>query len=88
MIAEGGLKETITFLGWFINTRTMKISLPEEKYIAWSTNVRQLRLRKKASYQELATLIGKLNHLCFIIPDARHFMNNLCRTESTTRWRR
>ena len=31
MIAEGQLRETIPFLGWFINTRSFTISLPTAK---------------------------------------------------------
>ena len=85
MLAEGGLKEIITFLGWKINTRTLTIALPTEKWIAWSDEIKSLRKKKKASYQELAT---KLNHVCFIIPDARHFMNNLRRAEATARRRK
>jgi hypothetical protein len=29
------------------------------------------------SYDELETLVGRLNHICFIIPLARHFMSRL-----------
>lgn len=88
MMAEGGLKELITFLGWLINTRALTIALPTEKWIAWSDEIKALRKKKKATYQELTTLIGKLNHVCFIIPDARHFMNNLRRAEITARKRK
>jgi len=88
MMAEGGLKETIIFLGWKINTRALSIALPTEKWIAWSAEIKALRKKKKASYQELASIIGKLNHVCFIIPDARHFMNNLRRAETTARIRK
>ena len=29
MLAEGGLNETITFLGWQINTRSLTVALPQ-----------------------------------------------------------
>ena len=43
--------------------------------------------RKKVKAKDLQTHIGKLNHVCFVIPDARHFMNNLCKMEKLARFR-
>ena len=85
MIAEGQLRETITFLGWFINTRSFTISLPTEKWKAWSTKIEQILESRTQSLAELSSLIGQLNHVCYIIPDARHFMNNLCHMEIIAR---
>ena len=82
MLAEGGLQETITFLGWFINTRLLTIALQAEKTVAWSNEIRDIMARRKAvKHKDLQRLNGKLNHVCFIIPDAKHFMNNLRRME-------
>ena len=81
MIAEGGLKEIITFLGWKVNTRLFNISLTPEKATAWSNEVKALIDKRTVTAKELSQLIGKLNHVCFIIPDARHFMNNLRKME-------
>ena len=36
LIAEGGLMETKMILGWLFNFRTLTVTLPEHKYIAWS----------------------------------------------------
>ena len=85
MIAEGGLSEIIIFLGWLIDTRHFTIAIPIEKYVAWSTSVTQTLGAKSVTYQTLSSLIGKLNHVCYIIPDARHFMNNLRQMESIAR---
>ena len=35
LAAEGGLAKTIVILGWFFNFRTLTVSLPEHKHIAW-----------------------------------------------------
>ena len=75
MLAEGGLKEVIIFLGWLIDMRKFIIALPIDKWKAWTNSIRQLQQRRTVSYQDLATLIGQLNHICFIIPDGRHFMS-------------
>ena len=80
--AEGTLVELIIFLGWLIDTRRFTIALPIDKWKAWRSNIIILRDKRIVSYSELSSLIGRLNHVCFIIPDARHFMNNLRRMES------
>ena len=88
MKAEGGLKETITFLGWFINTRLLTIALTHEKATAWATEIKTMKKnRKRVQAKDLRTLIGKLNHVCFVIPDAKHFMNNLRKMETLVRFR-
>lgn len=77
MLAEGGLKELIIFLGWQIDTRRLTMALPEDKFVSWSAQITNLIDSKSATQQALATLIGRLEHVCFIIPDARHFMSRL-----------
>ena len=71
MIAEGGSKETITLLGWYINTRIPTITLTHEKATSWAAKIKTMqKSRKKAKAKDLQTLIGKLNHVCFVIQDA------------------
>ena len=82
MIAEGRLEKIITFIGWLINTRRFIIALPPDKWIAWSADIRPLNDKRTVTYKESSTLISKLNHICFIIPDARYFMNNLQKMEA------
>ncbi len=36
LTAEGGLSETKTIFGWHFNFRTLTVTLPEHKHIAWS----------------------------------------------------
>ena len=52
------------------------------KWKAWSADIQELLKTRTAKLKSLSSLIGKLNHVCFIIPDARHFMNNLRRMET------
>ncbi len=53
LIAEGGLAETKMILGWHFNFRTLTITLPKHKYIAWSCKIQQMiktrRTTKKAA---------------------------------------
>ena len=81
LIAEGLLTEVIIFLGWEINTRTFEIALPDDKYKAWSAQITKIENAKTATYAQMSKLIGRLNHVAFIIPAGRHFMNRLRRIE-------
>ena len=89
MIAKGGLKEIITFLGWRINTRLFNIALPLEKVTPWTAEVKAMQKnRKRATSKDLQILIDKFNHAYFIIPDVRHFMNNLKKMETLAKFRK
>ena len=85
ILAEGGLNEIITFLVWMVDTRQFISALPIEKWKAWSNSISESINKRKVTYKELSTLIGKLNHVCFVIPDARHFMRNLRKVEAIAR---
>ncbi|KAL7526102.1 hypothetical protein ACHAWF_006679, partial [Thalassiosira exigua] len=79
LLAEGGLTEILIFLGWLINTRLFTIGLPTEKATAWKKSIHDIINKKWATYDSLKTLVGRLEHACFVIPSARHFMNRLRR---------
>ena len=79
--AEVALSKVLIFLGWKINTRTLEINLPFDKWKAWSDQIREVLASHNVGYQTMAQLIGRLNHAAFIIPEARHFMNRLRRLE-------
>lgn len=79
LLAEGGQKESIIFLGWFINTRAFTIGLPADKTTAWIKSITDTIQSPKSDYEHLGTLVGRLEHVCNIIPAARHFMNRLRR---------
>lgn len=81
LFAEGTLKEVIVFLGWLINTRLFQISLPIDKAAAWIKSIVEILNKRSAGFKELATLVGRLNHVCYIIPAARHFINRIRRAQ-------
>jgi hypothetical protein len=88
MIAEGTPTETLNVLGWKINTRTMTISLPKEKFEKYARQVNENLLQPKKSRErkELESLVGRLQHVASILPAARHFMGRL--TEAQNRAKR
>ena len=77
MEAEGGLEEEKVILGWHFNTRLLIISLPENKYIAWSKQILDILEARRVKAEELEILIGRLNHAAQVIPLARHFLSRL-----------
>ena len=77
MEAEGGLEEEKAILGWHFNTRLLIISLPENKYIAWSQQILNILEARRVKAEELEILIGRLNHAVQIIPLVRHFLSRL-----------
>jgi hypothetical protein len=77
LIAEGRPEEIQIVLGWRLNTRLLEISLPDDKFLAWSADVRKLREEGNCLTKELETLVGRLNHTAYIIPNARHFMSRI-----------
>ena len=77
LVAEGRLEEVKTILGWVINTRSMTIHLPSHKYIAWSKSIKDILRAGKTNHASLDTLIGRLNHLCVILPHTLHFLSRI-----------
>ena len=41
LLAEGGLSETKVILGWLFNLRTLTVSLPDHKFIAWTAAIQK-----------------------------------------------
>ena len=86
--AEAYLTEVIIFLGWEINTRAFTIALPFEKEKAWTKQVEGVIAMKRIPYKTIAQLVGRLNHVAYIIPSARHFMGRLRKLEAIADKRR
>ena len=77
---EGQLTEKIVILGWAFNLRALTMALPRDKFIHWSSDIDSIILAKSATYSELDTLIGRLNHAGHALPLSRYFLNRVRRT--------
>jgi hypothetical protein len=75
--AEGGLTETQTILGWHFNFQTLTVTLPEHKYIAWSTKIQKMICTNKTTKEDLESTIGRTGHMGFVIPWVYHFLSQL-----------
>ena len=77
LAAEGAPAEIQQVLGWNIDTRRMKISLPNDKFVMWIADIRRIQHARRSSTALLATVEGRLNHTASILPMARHFLTRL-----------
>ena len=75
-------------LGWTYNTRSLIISLPNQKYTAWAHDLDQLLLKGTSSHNDLNSIIGRLNHVTYVIPTARHFLSRIRHFKSSLQFRR
>ena len=75
--AEAALEEQKVLLGWKLDTRSLEISLPMDKFIAWTNNINDILDRKSTTFKELETLIGRLGHVTVVVQHAKHFMSRL-----------
>ena len=66
-------------LSWQFNQCTLQISLPNDKHIAWQSDIKAIKLAKHGSIADLNALMGRLNHVGMIIPLARYFLNRIRR---------
>jgi hypothetical protein len=77
LTAEGGLSETKMILGWLFNFRTLIVSLPDHKFIAWTVAIQKMVMSKRTNSKDLETTIGQMGHVGFVIPWVHHFLSRL-----------
>ena len=73
--AEGTPSETMTVLGWVLDARNFTISLPNHKQIAWKQSINVALRRKCVDQKSLDAIVGRLNHIGCITPQARRFLS-------------
>jgi len=77
LFAEAGLTELKMILGWEFDFRRLQVALPENKFIAWTTDVSQLLDNRTTMAKALESTIGRLGHLALIVPGVHHFLSRL-----------
>jgi len=75
--AEGRPSERQVVLGWMVDTRELRVSLPTDKFRAWMEDLEGIIRSRTSTLKELESLVGRLNHASFLIPLGRHFLNGL-----------
>jgi hypothetical protein len=78
-IAKGTPAERLIVLGWMIDTRRLLISLPTDKFTAWTANINNLLLSKgrRVKLRTLETMVGRLQHIANIMVQGNHFLGRL-----------
>jgi hypothetical protein len=87
LLHEGTPAEIQIVLGWLLDTRRFLVALPHDKFVMWTDSLMAVADQTTITFQDLETLIGRLNHAAAIIPLSRHFLNRLrgrllCRTSA------
>ena len=75
--AKGAPEEVKICLGWKVNSRTLMVSLPDHKFIAWSKQIEDTISHKSASNKQLESILGRLEQIAMIIKMFGHFLNNV-----------
>ena len=83
--AEAGLSEIKNILGWTWDLRRLIISLPENKYVAWSGDIRTAVSARQMTTKKLESTIGRLTHLSLVVPHVHHFLSRLRELHTTSR---
>jgi hypothetical protein len=78
-IAKGTLAETLIVLGRMIDTRRLLISLPTDKFTAWTADINDFLLSKgrRVKQRTLETMVGRLQHIANIMVQGNHFLGRL-----------
>jgi len=76
---EGTPTERLIVLGWMIDTRRLLISLPTDKFTAWTANINNFLLSKgrRVKLRTLETTVGRLQHVANIMVKGNHFLDRL-----------
>jgi hypothetical protein len=61
----------------FFYFRKLQKSLPEIKFIAWTTNENKLIAEGMTTAKELESTIGQLGHLVLVVPGVHHILSRL-----------
>ena len=88
LAAEAGLEETKIILGWFFDVRHLLISLPENKFLAWKSEVERLLETGTSTAKDLERLIGRMTHLGTVVPSVHHFRSRLRDLQTRAKSRR
>lgn len=75
--AEAAAEETKMILGWLVDHRQLLVSLPENKFVAWSKALQDIIDSKTTTAKTLEQNIGRLVHVAQILPEIYHFLNQL-----------
>jgi hypothetical protein len=81
VMAEGTPTESLTVLGWEIDTRRLLIRLPEKKALEWDRDLKFLIKQANKGWpigiKRLETIQGRNVNVATIVPGAMHFQSRM-----------
>ena len=77
ILAEACAEEVKINLGWLYDLRRLKVSLPENKAIAWSEATDKMLREKKADTETLRSNIGSYVNIGMMLPYIHHILGRL-----------
>ena len=75
--AKSRPKEEQPVLGWDLDAHGLLLRLPNDKFVAYSTDIRKILDKNLVTEKLLDSIIGQLNHSSYVIPLSRHFFSRL-----------
>ena len=79
---EGTPSERKIVLGWLLDSRELKIHLPLDKGICWVNDINDIIVPEiRVKSKQMETMIGRLNHIGYVLPHARYFLNRIRRLQ-------
>jgi len=89
--AEAALSELKTILGWDWDFCWLIISLPTNKYTAWSKIISDSISSGHVTAKEFESTIGRLSYLALVVPFVNHFLSRLrellWKAKASPRWK-
>jgi hypothetical protein len=76
-LAKGTPAEPQIVQGLEMATQSLLVSLPDNKFEAWTAELQAMITSKRTTYGAIDLMVGQLNHATFLIPLTRHFLNRL-----------
>jgi len=84
------MEEQTIVLGWILNTRMLRISLPPNKHEKWMNEILRLVSLPKVQGKPLESILGSLNHVVNVYTLMRHCLGRiyqaLYRANSSKGW--
>ena len=81
LLAEGGMDEIRTILGWIVDTRSLTLyhpSVNSKLFVLEIDSMLEFFITKKPiDRTKLERLISKVNNIAFLLPEGRFFLNRL-----------
>ena len=81
LLAERGMDETKTILGWIVDTRSLTLYYPSVNskllVLEIDSMLELFKTKKPIDRTKLERLIGKLNNIAFLVPEGCSFLNRL-----------